>query len=72
MNQNNTVVNLIHEFRKDITEKPCRHLGYCPYGNLVEQFPHGKKGDPWRCSVFGHQCPVTDAAEPFVDENGCI
>jgi hypothetical protein len=68
---NGDVKNLIHQFRKEIAEKPCRHLGYCPYGSIVEEFPHVDKPDKWRCSVFGHQCPVKAMAEPFVDEGDC-
>lgn len=46
--------------------KPCRQLGYCPYGRLVEKFPFSET--PKRCEVFGHDCPVFYVAEPFVDE----
>ena len=67
-----TVSDIINRFRKEIEEKPCKHLGYCPYGSLVEEFPHLNKEDKWRCSVFGHQCPVIDIAEPFVDESECV
>ena len=67
-----TVSDIINRFRTEIEEKPCRHLGYCPYGSLVEEFPHLNTGDKWKCSVFGHQCPVIDIAEPFVDESECV
>jgi hypothetical protein len=63
-----SVMDLMQQFRKEITTKPCRQLGYCPYGPLVEEFPHLNKGDIWKCKVFGHMCPVTLVAEPFVDE----
>jgi hypothetical protein len=29
----------IGELREQIHEKPCRVLGYCPYGPMVEEFP---------------------------------
>lgn len=63
-----TVMDLIQQFRKEITTKPCKDLGYCPYGPMVEDFPHLNEKDIWRCGVFGHQCPVTIVAEPFMDE----
>ena len=62
-------------------EKPCKELGYCPYGCLVEYFPLGenevqwngiklpwiKKNDEARaCEVFGHDCPVYYVAEIFM------
>ena len=62
------VMDLIQQFRKEITTKPCKDLGYCPYGQMVEDFPHLNEKDIWRCGVFGHQCPVTYVAEPFMDE----
>jgi hypothetical protein len=62
------VMDLIQQFRKEITTKPCKDLGYCPYGPMVEDFPHLNEKDIWRCGVFGHQCPVTIVAEPFMDE----
>lgn len=43
-------------------EKPCVKLGYCPYGQLVEEFPftgeHGVGRSSLSCPVFGHDCPV--------------
>jgi hypothetical protein len=62
------VMDLIQQFRKEIIKKPCKDLGYCPYGPMVEDFPHLNEKDIWRCGVFGHQCPVTIVAEPFMDE----
>lgn len=32
-------MNEITKLRKSITEKPCRKLGYCPYGHMVENIP---------------------------------
>lgn len=49
-------------------EKPCIKLGYCPYGQLVEEFPFSN--NKLSCSlankaliVFGHDCPVHYHAE---------
>jgi hypothetical protein len=52
-----------------IVDKPCRKLGYCPYGALVEQFPLLRDRSFVTCSVFGHNCPVYTAAEPFQDQS---
>jgi hypothetical protein len=38
--------------------KPCKKLGYCPYGQLVEEFPVRKKRSKYSCHIFGHDCPV--------------
>ncbi len=38
-------------------EHPCNTLKYCPYGQLVEEFPLDRNGD-LNCGVFGHHCPV--------------
>jgi hypothetical protein len=48
--------------------KPCRIVGFCPYGGLVEMYPHrGRKNNKMSCSIFGHDCPVFYNAEIFVD-----
>ncbi len=48
--------------------KPCKTLGYCPYGSLVEYYPlQGKNRDDKSCRVFGHDCPVFYQKENFVD-----
>lgn len=47
--------------------KPCWEIKYCPYGPLVEQFPHADKDDERRCRIFGHECPVFHVAEPFTE-----
>jgi len=54
-------------------EKPCVKLHYCPYGQLVEEYPlyqaddypHKQLGDKLAClekngalTQFGHDCPV--------------
>lgn len=63
-------------------EKLCRSLRYCPYGQLVEEFPHylqhgyhSEYSDKLAClekngalGQFGHDCPVHYHAEAlFVD-----
>ena len=59
-------------------EKPCVKLNYCPYGQLVEEYPFSDIGagipSPLSCSLengaviqFGHDCPVHYHAE-FVKE----
>lgn len=40
---------------------PCKVLGYCPYGMLVEEFPLDRK--KISCPIFGHDCPVFYHAE---------
>lgn len=53
-------------------EKPCVKLDYCPYGQLVEEFPFSE--NELSCTIkngaivqFGHDCPVHYHAE-FVGE----
>jgi len=49
-------------------EKPCRKLGYCPYGPIVEKTKLNDGEDPTiECNVFGHHCPAFYVSEPFVD-----
>lgn len=38
--------------------KPCKKLKYCPYGQLVEEFPLTTKRTKYSCPTFGHNCPV--------------
>ena len=33
--------------------KPCWELKYCPYGPLVEDFPHLEEETPQSCLIFG-------------------
>lgn len=48
-------------------DKPCKKLGYCPYGPLVEQSPLNEKRSAERdCKAFGHECPVWRNAEGFI------
>ncbi|MBU0962648.1 MAG: hypothetical protein KKD48_01960 [Nanoarchaeota archaeon] len=49
--------------------KPCRELGYCPYGSLIEEFPIGKD-IKYLCKTFGHNCPVFYCAEDIKIKNG--
>ena len=44
--------------------KPCHALAFCPYGQLVEEFPSRDDGGVTSCEVFGHDCPVFYHAEP--------
>ena len=48
-------------------EKPCRFCGFCPYGQIVEEFPLKVKSDKVSCNVFGHNCPVFYMAEPLAE-----
>lgn len=64
-------------------EKPCYKCGFCPYGQLVEEFPlhpehkgkdlnklaeKGKLDTGYSCKVFGHDCPVYYHAEGFTEK----
>ena len=65
-------------------EKPCIKLRYCPYGQLVEEFPlyhspdypHKEYGERLGCTLentdglmqFGHDCPVHYHAEMLLVE----
>ena len=45
--------------RIKVNEFPCKELGYCPYGPLVEKFPVDEVGGGEKsCPVYGHNCPV--------------
>lgn len=46
--------------------KPCRSCGYCPYGQLVEEYP--LSDSEISCEVFGHDCPVYYMAEFITEE----
>jgi len=63
-------INIVHVSEPDV-EKPCKRLGYCPYGALVEEFPliHNRQ-NKLACTLengaivqFGHNCPVHYLAE---------
>lgn len=58
-------------------EKPCGALRYCPYGQLVEEFPLTEPRDKLSCleefggiMSFGHHCPVHYHAETAEDIAG--
>ena len=76
---NNTI--RIHD--KSAVPKPCHELTFCPYGELVEEFPlHPEHKDVenlnalsneelntgYNCTVFGHDCPVFYHAELIAEE----
>jgi len=48
-------------FENERWQEPCKILGYCPYGYLVEQFPVADPEDA--CPVYGHVCPVYFVSE---------
>lgn len=51
---------------KDVKrEKPCHKAGVCPYGQLVEEFPHSAKRTEFSCKLFGHDCPIFYCGEPL-------
>ena len=37
---------------------PCAKCGYCPYGQLIEEFRLRPRRNEYSCKVFGHDCPV--------------
>lgn len=57
---------IIHKVKEIV--KPCQICCFCPYGQLVEEFPISKKRSDYSCEVFGHDCPVYYHAEPFCEE----
>lgn len=48
-------------------EKPCSKLGYCPYGQLVEEFKIRQKRNNISCKTFGHDCPMFYHAEEITE-----
>lgn len=46
--------------------KPCKLCGYCPYGQLAEDFP--LRDSKESCQLHGHDCPVYYVAMPFMEE----
>ena len=44
-------------------DKPCHKLKYCPYGQLVEEYPIRKTRTKYSCKLFGHDCPMYYQAE---------
>lgn len=68
-NQKGYWLNTTEVLVKDIP-KPCIKLKYCPYGQLVEEFPLPEKKTKLSCSnengaiiQFGHDCPAHYLAE---------
>ena len=48
--------------------KPCRLTLYCPYGQLVEEYPISDEEDI-KCKIFGHDCPAFYLSEPFAEDS---
>jgi len=48
--------------------KPCHALAFCPYGQLVEEFPPRAGDEIASCQVYGHDCPAFYHAEPFAED----
>jgi hypothetical protein len=48
-------------------EKPCHKCGYCPYGQLVEEFPLEEGRSKLSCKTFGHNCPMFYHAEDITE-----
>jgi hypothetical protein len=46
--------------------KPCHFTRFCPYGNLVENYPLGDS--EMSCTVFGHDCPAYYQVELFTED----
>jgi len=51
-----------------IWTKPCHKLGFCPFGQLVEEFPITNNPSNISCKVFGHNCPVFYCGESISEE----
>ena len=47
--------------------KPCKLCGFCPYGQLVEEFPLNR--NERSCGVFGHDCPAFYHSEFMSEDN---
>jgi len=58
--------NKIRIHKHNEVEVPCVFCGYCPYGQLVEEFPLHTKSK-YSCELFGHDCPVYYHAEGVVE-----
>ena len=54
---------MLTKAKRNIKVMPCKKLGYCPYGQLVEEFPLPSRRTKYSCSTFGHNCPVFYHAE---------
>jgi len=60
-------LNTTKEIHKRI-KKPCKDCGYCPYGDLVEEYPLRQTNNKISCKRFGHDCPVYYLAEKVTEE----
>ena len=60
--------NHTKRFKPTEIQKPCHQCGFCPYGQLVEEFPIGPKRTEYSCEVFGHDCPVYYHAEFMIED----
>ena len=49
--------------------RPCRMIGFCPYGPIVEEYPADKDSE-MRCGVFAHDCPVFYQASFICESEG--
>lgn len=49
-------------------EKPCRDLGYCPYGELTDYFNRKADDQEKKCNFYDCMCPAFKVAEPAVDK----
>lgn len=47
-------------------DRPCHVLQWCPYGQLVEEYPFT---DGLGCEFFGHDCPAYYLAEAFNEQD---
>ena len=47
--------------------KPCKMCGFCPYGQLVEEFPITNE-EGITCLIYHHDCPVFYHAEIFGED----
>lgn len=58
--------------KKNITkDKPCYVLGYCPYGEIVEEFSLDDleiNNIKINCRTFGHHCPMFYNAEDIIED----
>ena len=59
---------IIWDYNTEGLFKPCHELGWCPYGQLVEEFPLRDKHNEYSCGAFGHDCPVFYHAEGISEE----
>lgn len=56
-------------------DRPCEELGYCPYGQLVKEFPistthHPSCQEQFKCFRSEHDCPVYYLGEEIEEKTG--